>query len=79
MQKRLKKPYFTNYDLLIAQDLWKAYYQILLIILLKEFIKLNENIDMNVKRVKLNTNTAQKMKFLFTISLTVSCGFGHIY
>ena len=48
-------------QLLIAQDLWQDQYQILLIILLKDFIKSNVNMDMiinNVKHVELNTNTA---------------------
>ena len=53
--------YLANYNLLIAQDLWQAHYQILLIILLKEFTKLNANVDMIIKNMKLaelNTNTA---------------------
>ena len=41
IEKKFQKPYLTNYNLLIVQDLRQAYYQILLIILLKEFIKLN--------------------------------------
>ena len=41
MEKKLQKIYLTYYNLFIAQDLWQAYYQILLILLLKEFIKLN--------------------------------------
>ena len=59
MEKKLQNLYLTNYNLLmIVQDLWQAHYQILLIILLKEFIKLNANMDMitkNVERVELNT------------------------
>ena len=35
---------YRDYNLLIAQDLWQAYYQIL-IILLKLFVKLNVNTD----------------------------------
>ena len=35
--KKIQKIYLTNYNLLIAQDLWQAHYQILLIIFLKEF------------------------------------------
>ena len=41
------------------QDLWQAHYQILLIILLKEFMKLKVNTDMRIKtvnHVKLTTN-----------------------
>ena len=52
MEKKLEKSYLTNDDLLIGQDFWQAHYQILLIILLKEFIKLNGNMDMIVKNVK---------------------------
>ena len=52
MEKKLQKPHLTNYNLLIAQDLWQAHYQILLIILLKQFIKLSVNIDMIIKNVK---------------------------
>ena len=46
---------------MITKYLWRAHYQSLLLILLKEFIKLNVNIDMklkNVKRAKLNTKIA---------------------
>ena len=28
MEKKLQKPYLTNQNLLIAQDLWQAHYQI---------------------------------------------------
>ena len=60
MDKKLQKYiyiYHRYYNLLIAQDFWQAHYQILLIILLKEFIELNVNSDImikNVKHVKLN-------------------------
>ena len=57
MEKKLQKLYLTNYNLLIAQDLRQAHYQILLIILLNELVKLNVNMDImikNVKRVELN-------------------------
>ena len=33
-KKELQKEYPTHYKLLIAQDLWQAHYQILLLILL---------------------------------------------
>ena len=52
MEKKLEKSYLTNDDLLKGQDFWQAHYQILLITLLKEFIKLNGNMDMIVKNVK---------------------------
>ena len=53
MEKKLEKPYPEDYNLLIVQDSWEAHYQILLIILLKEFIKLNVNTDMIIKHLKL--------------------------
>ena len=49
MEKKLQKIYLTYYNLLIAQDLWQAHYQILSIIFLKEFIELNVNTDMMIK------------------------------
>ena len=52
MEKKLQKPHPTDYNLLIAQDLWEAHYQMLLINLLKEFIKLNANMDMVMKNAK---------------------------
>ena len=45
--------YVTYYDLLTAQDLWQAHYQILSIIFLKKFIKSNVNTDTMIKNVKL--------------------------
>ena len=48
----MQKPYFTDYNLLIAQDLWKAQYQLLLIILLKGFLKLNVNTGTIIKHVE---------------------------
>ena len=35
------------------QDLWQAHCQVLSIIFVKEFIKLNVNLDMMIKNVKL--------------------------
>ena len=57
MEKKSQKPHLTDYSLLMVQDLWLAYYQILLIILVKKLIKLNANLDpimKNVKHVELN-------------------------
>ena len=59
MEKKFQNIYLTEYILLIAQDLWKAHYQILTMIFLKEFIELNVNIDTVIKNVKfyyLNTS-----------------------
>ena len=53
MEKKLQKIYLTYYNLLIAQGLWQAHYQISLIIFLKEFIELNVNTNMMIKNVKL--------------------------
>ena len=52
MEKEPQKPYFTNYNLLLAKDLRQIHNQILLIILLKEFIKLIENMNMIIKNAK---------------------------
>ena len=41
MEKKLQEIYLTYYNLMVAQDLWQAHYQILSIIFLKEFIELN--------------------------------------
>ena len=61
MDKKLQKIYLTYYNLLIVQNLWQAHYQILSIILLKEFVKLNVKTDTmiaNVKFWKLNISVA---------------------
>ena len=52
MKKKLQKLFLTDYSLFIVQDLLLAYYQTLLKNFLKEFIKLNANIDMMIKNVK---------------------------
>ena len=52
MEKKLQKIYLTYYNLSTGQDLWQAYYQILSIIFLKEFIELNENLVTITKKVK---------------------------
>ena len=61
MEKKIQKVYLRSFNLLIAQDLWQAHYQILSTIFLIEFIKLNVNSDMmvtNVKLVELNISIA---------------------
>ena len=61
LDKKLQKIYPTYYNLLIAQDLSKAHNQILSIIFLEEFIKLNVSTDTMIKNVKtagLNINIA---------------------
>ena len=55
IEKKLQNPHPTDYNLLIVQDSWHyqmAHYQILLIILLREFIKLNLNTGTIIKNVK---------------------------
>ena len=57
MEKKLQKTYLTCCNLLIAQGLWQTHYQILSVILLKESIEPNKNLNMmrkNVKLVELN-------------------------
>ena len=53
MEEKLQKIYLIYYNLLIAQDLWQAYYKILAMIFLKKFVELNVNIDMMMKNVNL--------------------------
>ena len=53
MDKKLQKVYLIYYNYYIAQDLWQAHYQILLIIFPKEFIKLNVNMGTMIKNTKL--------------------------
>ena len=50
-KKKLQKTYLTDYNLLTVQNLWQAPYQVLLMILLKEFIKLNVNKNAVMKNV----------------------------
>ena len=70
IENKLQKPYPTDYNLLTAQDLWRANYQILSIILLKEFIKSNVNMDTMIKNVKLvELNTKTGTTFLNTQTL----------
>ena len=56
--EKITKKYLTYYNLLTGQDLWQAHYQILLIMFLKEFIKLNVNDDKNVTFSELNISIA---------------------
>ena len=61
MEKKLQNSFPTGYNLLIVQDLSQGHYQVLLIILLTEFIKLSINTNTMIKNVKLaelNTNIA---------------------
>ena len=53
--------YSAGYNLLITQHLWQARYQVLSIMFLKEFTKLNLSMDTmrkNVKFSKLNVSIA---------------------
>ena len=51
--EELQKMYLTFHNLLIAQYVWQAPYQILSIVILKEFKKINVNTDMIIKNVKI--------------------------
>ena len=58
MENKLLKIYLTYSNLLIAQGSWQVRYQILSIIFLNEFTKLNVNTDTQKKKVKLNISIA---------------------
>ena len=49
-ERKLQNTCPTDYNLLIVQNLWEAYNQVLLIIMLKEFIKLNVNTNTMIKK-----------------------------
>ena len=67
MEKKLQKTYLTYSNLLIVQDLWQTHYQILSIIFQKKFIKLNVNMDMMIKYMKLEElNVSIPIVFLNT-------------
>ena len=56
MEKKLQKPYFKNYNLLIVQDLGQTHDQTFMIIFVNGFMKLNVNMGMimkNAKRIEL--------------------------
>ena len=59
-EKKSQELHPTDYNLLIAQDLWQAHYQILYIILLKGIhkIKCKYRHDNNVKNVESNAKIA---------------------
>ena len=72
MEKKSQKQNPKDYNLLIAQDLWQDYYQILLVILLKEFIKSNVNMSTmtkTVKRADLNTSIATAFSNIQTLNM----------
>ena len=70
MEETLQKMNLTYCNLLIAQDLWQARYQILSIIFLKEFIKLNVNTDTMIKNTRLTElNICTATVFLTTQTL----------
>ena len=65
MERKLQKNYTTDDNLLITSDLWQAHYQILSIIFLKDFTKLNLNMDTMIKNIKLeelNANIATALR-----------------
>ena len=71
-KKKSQKPYLTDYNSLTVLYSWQVHYQILLIILLMEYIKLNVNRDSMMKNVKLaELNTKIMTAFLNTQTLKV--------
>ena len=73
MVKKIQKIYLAYYNLLTAQDLCQAHYQIFSIIFLKEFIELNVNSDMvlkNVKHAELNITIATVFSNIQTLKTT---------
>ena len=54
IEKNVQNSYLTNYNLLTVQDIWETHYQILLIILLKEFRMFNPSMDRVLKNSKCN-------------------------
>ena len=72
MEKKSQKQNPKDYNLLIVQDLWQAYYQILFVILLREFIKSNVNMITMTKAVKLadlNTGIATAFSNIQTLNM----------
>ena len=70
MGKKSQELYLKDYNSLTAQDLWQPYYQIFLIILLKEFIELNVNTSTMIKKCKIvKSNTKTLSAFLNTKTL----------
>ena len=72
MEKKSQKHNPKDYNLLIVQDLWQAYYQILFVILLREFIKSNVNMITMTKAVKLadlNTGIATAFSNIQTLNM----------
>ena len=64
-ENKLQKQYLRDYNLLIVQDLQQGHYQILLIILLNEFVKLNIKMNMVIKTAKyVEVNTDITTAFL---------------
>ena len=71
-ENKSKKKNLTDNNLLIVQNLWPTHYQVLSIYLLKEFKKINVNMDMMIKNVKLvELNTEIATVFLKTQTLKI--------
>ena len=65
MKKNLQKIYSKDFNSLTGYDLWQAHYQIFSIIFLKEFIKLNVNMDTMMKNLNLTEDDLIECKCLF--------------
>ena len=64
-EKKSQNLYLTDYNSLATKDLWQVHYQILLIMLLKEFMKLNVNRNTMIKNLKIvDLNTKNATAFL---------------
>ena len=72
MQRKFQEIYLTYCNLLIAQDLWQAHYQILSIRFLKDFIELNVKLEIMIKNVKhVGLNISIATVFLHTQILKI--------
>ena len=60
MENKLQKIYLIYYNLLLPHNLWQAHYELLSIIFLKKFIKLNVETDMKILKCE---NCGNKYKY----------------
>ena len=66
------KKYLTFYSLLIAEDLWHGYYQVLSITILKKFIEPHINYEKMIKNgrhVELNISIATAFLNIMTLNM----------
>ena len=68
MEKKLHKIYLIYYTLLIVQCLWQDYYKTLPILFLRDFKRVNVNMETTIKNVKLvvdGRNDLREFKCLY--------------